>query len=106
MVDGAGGCHSTSILCHHRDVRRAVVFRQVKLWLVVVHVMCGFICNLSTELISVETRSHILDELWGRKWGIDMTDFSKDKLLFIHTIQQLNMKTLKQCGLLETTFIY
>ena len=70
MVDGAGGGHSASVLCHYREVSGAVVLRQVKLWLVVTHVMRGVICDLFTEVIGIDARSHIVDELWKRKWDM------------------------------------
>lgn len=53
LINGTGGRHGASVLCDYRKVRGPVVLRQVKLWLVVVHVMCGFICNLFTEVIGI-----------------------------------------------------
>lgn len=63
LVDGAGGGHGASVFCYYGDVGGAVVFRQVKLGLVIVHVMCGSIGDLFTQAIGVERRSHVLDEL-------------------------------------------
>lgn len=74
LVDSAGRGHGASVLSYHREVRGPVVFRQIKLGLVVVHGMRGFISNLFTKGIGERLWRHILDELWGRKiMNIHMT---------------------------------
>lgn len=63
MVDGAGGGYGATVLRHHGDVRGAVVLRQVELRLVVVGRVRGAVRDLFTQLVGVESRSHVLDHL-------------------------------------------
>lgn len=70
VIDGAGDGHSAAVLGYDREVSRPVVFRQVKLWLIVVHVMCRIVCYPPSEVIGIEPWSHVVDELCGRQSDI------------------------------------
>lgn len=63
MVDGTGGRHGAAVLRHHREVRGAVVVGEVKLRLVVAHVMGCPVCNLSPEMSGIGMRGDVLNEL-------------------------------------------
>lgn len=66
MVYGAGGCHCTPVLCHHRQMCCPMVLGDKVLRLIVVHVMGGIICNLLTEGIGKVIWGHVADELKRR----------------------------------------
>ena len=62
-VDGAGGRHSTAVLCDDRQVSSAPVIRHIELGLVVGDRVSGVVRDLGPELGREELGGHVADHL-------------------------------------------